>query len=129
MQFKQWFTESINFPNPENLDEFLDYAIVVCIKTHHKLPPSQLKSEIISLTDLLENIQKKVKTHVVHQPLVDDKFKKYSFYLQKNEYPHRFPNFESILKVLQTLGSNYLIDKGESIAISEQLQKLRDLQH
>lgn len=124
MQFKQWLSESINFPNPENLDEFLDYAIVVCIRSHHKLPvTNHFKNEIINLSDLLENIQKKVKFHVAHQPLVDNKFKKYSFYLHKNEYAHRFPNLESILKVLSTLGSNYLIDKADSIALTSQLKK------
>ena len=127
--FKQWLTESINFSTPESLDNFLDYAIINCIKTHHKLPPdSNIKKAIIELISTLEDIQKKVKKHVAIQPLVNDKFKAISPYLNKNEYPHRFPTFASVIKVISTLGSNYLLDKQDSLAISSVLQKIHVLQ-
>ena len=124
VNLKQWLIESINLTKPEDLNNFLDHAIIVCIKTHHKLQHSQLKTEIINLTDLLENIQKKVKTHIVNQPLVDDKFKPKTLSLDKNEYSHRFPDFKSILKALSTLGSNHMVDKKESIELTAQLKKI-----
>lgn len=122
--FKQWLIESINLTKPEDLNNFLDHAIIVCIKTHHKLQPSPLKKEIIDLSELLQNIQKKVKSHIVNQQLVDDKFKPKSLSLDKNEYSHKYPDFQSILKALSVLGSNYMVDKSESIALTAQLKKL-----
>lgn len=122
--FKQWLMESINLTKPEDLNNFLDHAIVICIKTHHKLQPSLLKKEIIDLSELLQNIQKKVKTYIINQPLVNDKFKPKSLSLDKNEYSHRYPNFQSILKALSVLGSNYMVDKSESLALTAQLKKL-----
>ena len=122
--FKQWLAESINLTKPEDLDNFLNHAIIVCIKTHHKLQPSPLKKEIISLSELLENLQKKVRIHIVNQPLVDDKFKTNFLSLDKNEYSHRYPDFNSILKALSTLGSNYMVDKGISIELTSQLKKI-----
>lgn len=132
MTFKQWLESVDTFPRPEDLNTFLGHALTVCIRTHQAMfqdakTPSQkaLMNEIIALTDLLQYIQKNVEDRLPDTPDMDKFQGKPTPSLQRNQYIHKFPDLPSVLRVLQTIGGHYFIEKPSSQALSDRLRSLR----
>lgn len=133
MTFKQWLESVDTFPQPEDLNAFIGHAIRVCIRTHQEMfadakSPKEkaLINEIISLTELLQRIQKNIEERIYDPDSTGgDKFQgKPTPSLMPNQYPHKFPTLPSVIKVLQTIGGHYFIEKPSSQALSDRLRSL-----
>lgn len=135
MNFKAWLSESVDlFPQPEDLVAFLNHAATVCIRTHQEMfkeaksqRQKDLMQEIISLSELLQHMQQDVESRFKDAPplYADTEYPgKSSPSLRANQYPHKFPTFQSVIHVLKTLGSHYFIEKPATQALSDQLDKV-----
>jgi hypothetical protein len=133
MDFKQWLESVDFFPRPEDLNAFINHAIKVCIETHQAMfanaktqKEQAVMNQIITLTELLQHIQKNIEDRIYDpDSTAGDKFQgKPSPSLTHNQYPHKFPNLPSVIRVLQTIGGHYFIEKPSSQALSDQLRSL-----
>lgn len=132
MNFKQWLESTVDlFPQPEDLNAFIGHAIGVCIRTHQAMfhdtdtpKHKKLMNEIIALTELLQHIQKNIEDRLPAAQSYDKFQGKPTPSLRKNQYVHKFPNLPDVLRVLQTLGGHYFIEKPSSQALSDQIRTL-----
>jgi len=129
MNFKQWLESVDTFPRPEDLNNFIGHAINVCIRTHQamfqdaKSPKEKaLLNEIIALTELLQHIQKNIEDRLPEISDADKFQGKPSPSLQPNLYSHKFPDLPAVIRILQTIGGHYFIEKPSSQALSDRLR-------
>ena len=128
LNFKQWICESADFPEPEDLSNFLSHAATVCIRTYqamfknaHTQKQKDLAARISELGQLLDYMHQGLESKT--EPFDVDKFQgKPSPSLNKPQYSLKYPTLQSILPILRTIGGNPAIDKATSQALSDKIQ-------
>lgn len=120
MNFKQWLSEAMDFPRPADLESFLDYASAFCIRVHQSMTSNPIAHTIRDLSDLLQQIQKNIQAEPE-----DQKFTGLGTpSLHPNQYPHKYPDFKSLIKGLRSVASHYLVEKHFSVPLSSLLDQI-----